>query len=49
MYPLGVKVEFDIISVYRFILISETNILFWVEYHSTQNRRLLKISIYDLF
>jgi hypothetical protein len=46
--PLGVKVELEIISLLRLGLISETNILLLVVDHSTQKRRLLKISIYHL-
>jgi hypothetical protein len=45
--PLGVKVEFERFSLVRLGLISDTYILLEEE-KSTQNRRLLKISIYHL-
>jgi hypothetical protein len=46
--PLGVKVELEIFSLVRLGLISDTYILLEEEDKSTQNRRLLKISIYHL-
>jgi hypothetical protein len=46
--PLGVKVEFERFSLVRLGLISDTYILLEEEEKSTQNRRLLKISIYHL-
>jgi hypothetical protein len=48
--PLGVKVELVTFSLVRLGLISDTNILLEAEEvdESTQNRRLLKISIYNL-
>jgi hypothetical protein len=46
--PLGVKVVLETISLVRLGLISDTYILLEEESLSTQNRRLLKISIYHL-
>jgi hypothetical protein len=46
--PLGVKVELETFSLVRLGLISDTYI-FLEEKYSTQNRRLLKISIYHLY
>jgi hypothetical protein len=46
--PLGVKEELETASLIRLVLISDTNILLLEELKSTQNRRLLKISICHL-
>jgi hypothetical protein len=42
--PLGVKVEFETVSLGRLMLISDTIILNPLEEESTQNRKFLKTS-----